>query len=172
MSLEVGQLRALAHPLRLQMLSLLTGANLSATEIARELDITQANASYHLRTLLDAGLIHVAEEEHVRGGLAKRYRHDVGSPGGGTSGDSSPIGDAVFVRALAAELVRRADARVDGPSHSTDADLWVAPEIWTDVVDRVSAAMLDLHQAAQAPRTEGTVRTSATVALFTMSDDR
>ena len=50
-----NQLRAVAHPVRLRMLSLLTGTELSAAEVARELGITHANASYHLRTLLDAG---------------------------------------------------------------------------------------------------------------------
>ena len=64
---ERRRLRAVAHPLRLRMLSLLTGAELSATEVSRELDINQANASYHLRALLGAGLIEVASEERVRG---------------------------------------------------------------------------------------------------------
>ena len=60
MSLEderISDLRATAHPLRLRMLSLLTGAELSAAEVARELGVSQANASYHLRLLLDAGLL-------------------------------------------------------------------------------------------------------------------
>jgi DNA-binding transcriptional ArsR family regulator len=35
---EVSAMRATAHPVRLQILSLLTGAELSAAEIARELD--------------------------------------------------------------------------------------------------------------------------------------
>ena len=72
---EVSSMRATAHPVRLQILSLLTGAELSAAEIARELDLTHANASYHLRTLADAGLVVEAGEEKIRGGVAKRYRH-------------------------------------------------------------------------------------------------
>ena len=71
----VSTLRAIAHPLRLRMLSLLTGAELVAAEVARELDITHANASYHLRVLLEAGVVVVAGEEKIRGGVAKRYRH-------------------------------------------------------------------------------------------------
>lgn len=43
--------------MRLQMLSLLTGAELSAAEVARELGTTQANAGYHLRFQLGAGLL-------------------------------------------------------------------------------------------------------------------
>ena len=57
---ETSSLRAMAHPLRLRMLSLLTGAELSAAEVARELGITHANASYHLRVLLDACELEVA----------------------------------------------------------------------------------------------------------------
>ena len=49
---------------------------MSAAEVAREIGGTQANASYHLRQLYDAGLLDVAEEVSVRGGQAKRYRHD------------------------------------------------------------------------------------------------
>ena len=48
---EVASLRAVAHPVRLRILSLLTGTELSAAEVARELDLTHANASYHLRVL-------------------------------------------------------------------------------------------------------------------------
>ena len=69
-------LRAMAHPVRLRMLSLLTGASLTAADVARELSLTHANASYHLRNLLKAGLIMQAGEERIRGGVAKRYRYD------------------------------------------------------------------------------------------------
>src|SRR4029453_13180152 len=71
-------LRATAHPVRLQIMSLLTGAPLTAAEVARELGLTHANASYHLRTLLAGGLIVPAGGERMRGGLAKRYRYDAG----------------------------------------------------------------------------------------------
>src|SRR6187549_612915 len=63
----VRRLRATAHPLRLEMLSLLTGAALSAAEVARELGVTQANASYHLRLLHRAGLVEEAGQEKVNG---------------------------------------------------------------------------------------------------------
>ncbi|HYG92184.1 MAG TPA: helix-turn-helix domain-containing protein, partial [Nocardioides sp.] len=72
---QIASLRAAAHPLRLRMLSLLTGSAMSAAEVARELDITHANASYHLRVLRDAGEVVVDGEERIRGGMAKRYRH-------------------------------------------------------------------------------------------------
>jgi DNA-binding transcriptional ArsR family regulator len=163
-------LRALAHPLRLRLLSLLTGAAMSAAEVARELDITHANASYHLRQLHAAGLLVVAGEESIRGGRARRYRHDpLSATVSHTS--SEPASRQATWNAVAAELVRRASAQVVGPDrrqHTTDAELWVDTEIWAEVVRTVHAASLRLHEAASPPRTPGTVRTSATMALFEM----
>src|SRR4051794_4800219 len=106
MSLEVTTLRALAHPLRLRILSLLTGTALSAAEVARELDITQANASYHVRTLAAAGFLEAVGEETIRGGVAKRYAyvHDDAST---TAQKPDFEGRALFYRAMAEELVRR-----------------------------------------------------------------
>lgn len=40
-----------SYPLRLQILSILSGATMSAADIARETGTAQANASYHLRRL-------------------------------------------------------------------------------------------------------------------------
>ena len=72
---DVSALRATAHPLRLRILSLLTGASMSAAELARELGTTQANLSYHLRVLAAAGEVVPDGEVKIRGGVAKLYRH-------------------------------------------------------------------------------------------------
>lgn len=161
----------MAHPLRLRMMSLLTGAAMSAAEVARELGIGHANASYHLRHMHAAGLLVVAEEESVRGGKAKRYRYDVDAPGA-LAPDSSSA--ALYYQALASELVRRATSRgEDVPrGSSSDAELWVPPEAWTDAVARVTQAILDLHRTARPPREPGTRHVSVTVALFEMESDR
>ena len=50
----------------------------------------------------------------------------------------------------------------------TDAELWVDPQVWADVTERVVAAMTDLHDAARPPRSPGTVRTSTTLSMFVM----
>src|ERR1700753_250020 len=60
---NLSSLRVLAHPLRLRMLSLLTGAALSATELGRELGVSQALASYHLRQLADAEVVELGESQ-------------------------------------------------------------------------------------------------------------
>lgn len=161
-------LRAMAHPLRLRMLSLLTGDQMSAAEVARALGVTHANASYHLRQLHAAGLLDVAGEERVRGGLARRYRHD---PGSSKWGARVPSTQRMVYRALAEELTRRSAALGEGRQMLTDAELWVDPAVWVAVCDRVADAMRDLHDAARPPGSSGAVRTSATVALFTMAAD-
>lgn len=163
-------LRAFAHPLRLRLLSLLTGTAMSAAEAAREIGTTQANASYHLRQLHAAGLLEIAEEVSVRGGRARRYRHE---PSTGDRLRSGGTGDQVMLAAaLSEELRRRSGHRVsDERGMLTDAELWVDEAVWIDVRDRVRSAMLDLHAAARPPRTSGTLRTSSTVSLFVMRPD-
>lgn len=54
-------LRAVAHPARWRILSLLTGAEMSAAEMARELNLTCANASYHVRVLASAGRVELRD---------------------------------------------------------------------------------------------------------------
>ncbi|GAA4544152.1 ArsR/SmtB family transcription factor [Amycolatopsis samaneae] len=158
-------LRVLAHPLRLRILSALTGTAMSAAEAARELGETQANVSYHLRRLHEAGLLDIAEEVRIRGGLAKRYRHDPES--GARLAERSPAEDSALLATVTEELKRRADARAPGkPSSLTDAELWVTPEVWARALHQATELSRLLHDAARPPRTRGAVRVSASVALF------
>jgi DNA-binding transcriptional ArsR family regulator len=165
MSLEVSPyLRALAHPLRLRVLSLLTGTPMSAAEVARELEVAHANASYHLRQLLAAGLVEVAEERSTRGGQERRYRP--------TPHESHPKTSdrTMLAAAMAQELTRR--SALSDPSAkgtSADAELWVEPELWQHTLDEVTALMRQLHDQAQPLRSPGTQRISATVSLFGMT---
>src|SRR5437763_7337162 len=138
----------------MRILSLLTGTAMSAAEAARELGETQANISYHFRRLHEAGLLEVAEEVTIRGGRAKRYRHDPDS--GRRLTTRSPAEQQLVTRAVAAELLRRAALRAPGRRASlTDAELWVAPEVWKRVLSQASDLSRELHAAAQPPRSPG-----------------
>jgi DNA-binding transcriptional ArsR family regulator len=175
MSLGEGDkaaLRALAHPIRLQIMSLLTGAELTAAEVARELGLTHANASYHLRNLLSGGMIAVAGEEKIRGGTAKRYRYGTHrEPIAGPPSDEQRRADHA---AIAHELIRRsARARfAERGNMLGDGDFWIEPDTWLEIRDRISEALADLHRAAKPPRTPGTVRTSTTIAMFSHRESR
>lgn len=160
----ISSLRAAAHPLRLRMLSLLTGAAMSAADVARELDLTHANASYHLRVLHDAGLIVVEGEERIRGGVAKRYRYLVGQAPRQSEADL-----AAEVEVMAQELVRRYRGGARSPRVLADAELWVTPEAWQEVVDALRQASRRLHEAALPPRTPGAVPVALSLAAFAMT---
>ncbi|MCK9824907.1 helix-turn-helix domain-containing protein [Nocardioides cavernae] len=163
----VARLRATAHPLRLRILSLLTGEAMSAAEVARALDTTHANASYHLRVLHDAGKLLVEGEEKIRGGVAKRYRYDATRE----VADRSPdVDDRIaYARASAAEVERRLLSAARGPATSSDLETWVTPETWQRAVDLLHEASQLLHGAALPTGTPGTVHVSATHTAFTMT---
>lgn len=163
-------LRAVAHPVRLRILSLLTGAEMSAAEIARELDITQANASYHVRVLAAAALVVEAGEETIRGGVAKRYRHPWQDESV-RQGARRAGGDRTVIEAMTSELLRRLAFRDTTVSQTNcDAEVWVDPQAWGQVRSMVADAAVLLHASARPPRTEGTVHVNMTTSLFTMTD--
>ena len=171
-SSEVSRLRAAAHPLRLEMLSLLTGGELSAAEVARELEITQANASYHLRVLLKAGLLEAAGEEKVNGGIAKRYRALWDRQEPRDPKHANEDADAE-IRTMAEMATMRVAHRKRGvPGHYTDAALWVEPQVWGAVLDRLADASRLMHQSARPPRSAGTIRANLSVLAFRLEEDR
>jgi DNA-binding transcriptional ArsR family regulator len=65
----VEAMRALAHPTRLRILELLRQEPLSASELARRLEIRFGSARFHLHQLVRGGLAHPAGERRGRGGL-------------------------------------------------------------------------------------------------------
>ena len=174
---QVDRLRSIAHPVRLEMLSLLTGATLSAAEVARELDITQANASYHLRRLLTTGLLVIDGQEKVNGGTAKKYRHpwDV-EPA--TEGAATAVDRLAEVRTMAEMVPRRFQKRllfehgVRQPTFFSDIDTWVEPAVWEEAMALARRASHLLHASARPPRTEGTLRATMSIAAFRMEEGR
>jgi DNA-binding transcriptional ArsR family regulator len=174
MSLEIQQelipLRAMAHPLRLQILSLTTGAALSAAELAEELGIAHAAASYHARQLAEAGLLQVVEDEGQRTGPGRppvRYRYDYRR--GGHLDRST--GEEALWAATAQDMQRRIRART---RHHVGADgeVWLASEDFEEVCE-LAARISDLmHERAQRPRAEGAVHASVSVYAFELGDER
>lgn len=164
---SLDKLRVIAHPLRVRLLSLLTGEALSAAEAARRLGDTQANVSYHLRRLADAGLVDLVEEASVRGGTAKRYRHN---PAGAESlRETDSAGTVSLMTTLASELTRRAGNYREGREIAfTDAEVWVSASTRTRALELARELGALLHDEA-VPAGNGAVPISATIAVFELN---
>jgi DNA-binding transcriptional ArsR family regulator len=153
---DVARLRATAHPVRLRIMSLLTAEAMSAADVARTLDITHANASYHLRLLHDIGELVVESEEKIRGGVAKRYRYDATRE---VAERTSQVDDRIaYARANAVEVERRLRDAATGSGSASDLEAWVPVEAWHRA-----------HAAALPAGTPDTVHISSTTNAFTMT---
>jgi DNA-binding transcriptional ArsR family regulator len=65
--------KALAHPLRVRILSLLDEGELSPTELSEKLGVPIGNVSYHVRQLAGLGLIRLTRETPRRGAVEHHY---------------------------------------------------------------------------------------------------
>ncbi|OLP69515.1 hypothetical protein BJM39_10550 [Salmonella enterica subsp. enterica serovar Javiana] len=168
---EITPIMALGHTTRLTILSLLTGSELSASDVARELGLTQANASYHLRYLLAAGLVEECAPVVIRGGAARRYRHPW-RQGSHADPQVSHEDRAAWVAAFASLMIHRFESyeshRGSSNGSFTDAELWVEPHVWSRAVSLLDEASALLHASAKPPRSKGTIRASLNVAAFRM----
>lgn len=64
--MDAAQLRALAHPLRLQLLQVLHEGPATASQLGRRLGESSGATSYHLRALHRAGMVEEAEQRNAR----------------------------------------------------------------------------------------------------------
>ncbi len=69
--------KALAHPLRVQILGALERRTASPNELAEELGAPLGNVSYHMRQLASFGLVKLVRETPRRGAVEHYYKLDV-----------------------------------------------------------------------------------------------
>ena len=63
-----------AHPIRARALTILADREASPVEIARELGMGPSHVAYHVRILVQEGLIELTEETPRRGSIEHRFR--------------------------------------------------------------------------------------------------
>src|SRR5947209_6633105 len=66
--------KALAHPLRVQILATLEDRVASPSDLAADLDAPLGNVSYHVRTLADLGLVKLVKRRTRRGAVEHYYQ--------------------------------------------------------------------------------------------------
>jgi DNA-binding transcriptional ArsR family regulator len=135
-------MRALAHPTRVRMMHLLRTEPLSASELARRLEIRFGSAQYHLRSLERAGIALRVGERSRRGGTEVLFEvpHDMWVD----EGPNTPVGTRQAMnRAYVAEILRRMDAATT-ERFGTDLDTRATREVELDA-EGVRAATEALH---------------------------
>jgi len=164
-------LRAVANPVRLRILSMLSGSPLSATQVARRLDIKHASASYHLRQLEKARLIQVAEVRSVHGGLERIYRYAESEDAEAPHSPWNVEDLLLAIEALSVELRRRAANARPGLRATIDGEYWIPQDVWQEARSEVLAATRRIHAAAKPEGSTGTVRISVSALLFEMASE-
>jgi DNA-binding transcriptional ArsR family regulator len=174
MSLEIQRrlipLRAMAHPVRLRILSLTTGAALSAAELADEIGIAHAAASYHARQLADAGLLQVVEDSGERSGPGRppvRYRYVAEAAGGLDRSDGVDDLWTATSQDMEGRLRTRTRHRV-----GADGEVWMEPEDFEEVCALAERISELIHERARPPHAEGAVHGSVSVYAFELGDTR
>lgn len=160
------QLRVTAHPLRLQILSLLTGNSMSQGEVARSLGLSSAAISYHFNTLKTAGWLKETGAKTVRGGTAHLFTYNSASIAGRKSRNLDPSSWQV----VGSELIRRAKHFRKGVQLLADADIHIDPQTWHQLAAEMQSIVIQIHEAAVPAKSKNAVRVNLSVAMFEMKD--
>ena len=158
-------LRAVAHPVRLEMLARVTNQAMSAAELARELHISQPLASYHLRQLIEAKLVTLHSERMNRGATERLYRASDADHSRNLAGHASDM--QVLLRALSVNLLKRGDALSEEmPSLFADAEVWAREADIRRLHRALEQAISEFVTSAVPPSTEGAEQVAATALLL------
>jgi DNA-binding transcriptional ArsR family regulator len=126
-SLDESLIKALAHPLRWQLLEVLTECGESSpVEIARLLDQPLATISHHMRVLRDLGCVELTRTAQRRGAIEHYYRPLAPAFFDDEQWASIPT---VFRRAIAGQIFRRI---VDEAAAAGEAGAFDAPTAHID----------------------------------------
>lgn len=162
------KLRALAHPIRLRMLSLMWAEPMSAAELARVLGIGHGLATQHLRVLEKTEYVELVEVRAKRGGRERLFKAVHGLP---LSEQAAEGGLPLLVESLANAARARVPAHTtERPLLAVDGELWVDPEVWKEVYDSLVTAIGRVHDAAVPAHTPGAERVSVTAIAFAMNE--
>lgn len=140
--LDAKGLRALAHPLRVQLVGVLRKHGPStATRLAERLDVNSGSASYHLRRLADAGFV---EEDVERGTGRDRWWRAVHQSTWFESGElaeQEPEATLAYLQSVAASHTAQ--------TRRTLSELPTMPQEWRDTFDMSSMPLRLTPQEAR-----------------------
>ncbi len=147
-TVDTKLMKALAHPLRQQLLMALSEKVASPSELAEELGEPLGNVSYHVRMLVDLGCIELVSTTPRRGALEHHYKavvrpllDDASYATFPTSTKRALIGD--LLKDIWADVAAGADADAfdDDQVHVTRQPLTLDAEGWDEVAKVLADAV-------------------------------
>ncbi|HEU5064088.1 MAG TPA: winged helix-turn-helix domain-containing protein [Solirubrobacterales bacterium] len=133
--------KALAHPLRVRILSSLHKGISSPNQLAQELGEPLGNVSYHVKTLLEYNCVELVKTEPRRGAVEHFYRATDRAflsdsdwakiPASARKGISGSILESIGQSATDAMSAGTIESRSD--SHLSDTPLQLDPQGWKDL---------------------------------------
>lgn len=148
--------KALAHPLRVRILSSLHKGISSPNQLAQELGEPLGNVSYHVKTLLEYDCVELVKTEPRRGAVEHFYRATDKAflsdsdwakiPASARKGISGSILESIGQSATEAMAEGTLDARSD--SHLSDTPLQLDKQGWKEL-NKVLAETVDKASAIQ-----------------------
>jgi DNA-binding transcriptional ArsR family regulator len=146
-------IKALTHPLRIQILAALDERTASPSELADELGAPLGNVSYHVRQLAGLGLIKLVKRTPRRGAIEHHYKA-VGRPqitDDAWAGTPATVKDAVVGAALgdlgsAVTAAAAAGGFSRADSHLTRTQVTVDEKGWKDLDKELNATLARLKK--------------------------
>ena len=148
-------IKALTHPLRIQILAALDERTASPSELADELDAPLGNVSYHVRQLAGLGLIKLVKRTPRRGAIEHHYKA-VGRPqitDDAWAGTPATVKDAVVGAALgdvgnAVTSAAAAGGFSRPDAHLTRTQVSVDEKGWKDLDKELNATLARVQKIA------------------------
>jgi DNA-binding transcriptional ArsR family regulator len=150
-------IKALTHPLRIQILAALDERTASPSELADELGAPLGNVSYHVRQLAGLGLIKLVKRTPRRGAIEHHYKA-VGRPqmsDGAWAGTPATVKDAVVGAALSDLGTAVGSAAAAGgfsrpDSHLTRTQVTLDERGWKDLDNELNATLTRVQKITDA----------------------
>jgi DNA-binding transcriptional ArsR family regulator len=150
-------IKALTHPLRIQILAALDERTASPSELADELGAPLGNVSYHVRQLAGLGLIKLVKRTPRRGAIEHHYKA-VGRPqisDDAWAGTSATVKDAVVGAALGDLGTAVTSAAAAGgfsrpDAHLTRTQVTLDERGWKDLDNELNATIARVQKIADA----------------------
>jgi DNA-binding transcriptional ArsR family regulator len=158
--------KALAHPLRVRILTSLNRGISSPNQLAQELDEPLGNVSYHVKTLLEYDCVELVKTEPRRGAVEHFYRATERAffsdsdwakiPASARKGISGVILEAIGTDSTKALVAGSIDAHTD--SHLSRTPLIVDKQGWDEITTMLAETLnraIEIQEQAASRLAEG-----------------